>query len=202
MCQTEEKCYPVMDEVLTFAASLRNQSVSPAQWMWGVLLSFCMLSKDQHHLGTDQGEMRNQFIRPFGHLSNHNDHTRFVDEILWGIRSIERFTLRKADVARLSLGVNLNELILTMKGLTPFWHHIGKEAEVLRAMHRIERQRPQEKIRPLVKGIDLKEWGFTEGKTMGTLLEVAFQMQLEGVTKKEVETYFKKYQNVLQKQGH
>lgn len=202
MCQTNKAFYTVIYEVLTCAASLRNQSANPVQWMWGVLLSVCMLSEHQQSPETDQREIRSRVIRQYAELSNHHDHTRFITEISWGIKNFQLYAERKADVLRLSLGVNLDELMLTITALAPFWSYIGRDSEVHQAMYRIKKWRPQEKIKPLVKGTDLKKWGFEQGKTMGVLLETAFQMQLEGVTEKQMEAYFKKYHKVLQNGGH
>ncbi len=199
ICKIEEKFSQVLGNVLTCAASLRNQSANPVQWMWGVLLSVRILSEYQYNQGIDQKEVTNRVIRQYAELSNHHNHTKFINGILWGIKNFQHYAMRKPDVARLSLGVDLDELGLVIIALTPFWKHSGNLAKVQQAMNRINNLRPQEKIRPLVKGIDLKKWGYNQGKTMGILLETAFQMQLEGVTKKQMEVYFEKFQHVLGK---
>lgn len=199
ICEIEEKFNQVLGDVLTYAASLRNQSYSPVQWMWGVLLSVRMLSEYQYNQGTTQKEIQNRVIRQYAELSNHHDHTRFITEILWGIKNFQHYAMRKPDVARLSLGVDLDELGVAVTALTPFWKHSGNQIKIQQAMNRINNLKPQAKIRPLVKGIDLKKWGYNQGKTMGILLETAFQMQLEGITKKQMEVYFKKFQHMLEK---
>mgnify|MGYP001080071496 CR=1 FL=1 len=202
ICRTEMGFYDGMGAVLLKAASLRSQATKPGLWMWGVLLSTSLLSStSQHHKGQlikGYGEL----VRKFEALSNHAEHTHYVSEILWGLCHFQDHSWREPDVKRLSLGVNLDDMTLVVEALTPYWKQMGNQIQVLQAMNRVGKMRPQHKIRPLVKGSDLNKWGFSEGKVMGVLLETAFQMQLEGITKGQMEQVFKKYRQVFQKMGH
>lgn len=197
-----KSCYHVMEEVLTQAASLRRQAAKPGPWMWGVLLSNCLLVTTAQYSKEERLQKRSELIRKFETLSNHAEPTRYVSQILWGICHFQHHSQREPDVKRLSLGVDLDEMELTVEALMPYWKQMGNRPQVLQAINRINKMRPEHEIKPLVKGSDLKKWGFTQGKSMGMLLETAFQMQLEGVEKEQMERYFKKFRGVLQKMGH
>jgi len=202
ICKTEKGFYQGMGAVLAQAVSLRDQATKPGPWMWGVLLSTCLLTAISSHQKQKQIKGYGELIRKFEALSNHAEHTHYVSQILWGICHFQDHSHREPDIKRLSLEVDLDDMMLVLEALAPYWKQTGNLPQVLQAVNRVRKMRPEHKIKPLVKGSDLKKWGFPEGKTMGVLLETAFQMQLEGVTKEQMERFFKKYRWVFQKMGN
>lgn len=191
----------VMTDTLNLGAGLRGASLQPRLYMWGLLLFTCALAEKREETQWPDNQWQEKTIRAFRQLSHHRQHAESLSALLRGLVHFQDYSHRGPDAARLSMVCNLEELDLAVEGLLPCWQHAGLLKPVLEAANRLKKRGPREKISPQVTGGDLKQWGYQEGKNMGLLLDIAFQMQLEGVARATIEHYFKKQRVLLEKAG-
>ena len=178
----------VVPAVLQAAAQRRGEVNDPLSFMWAVLLASLAL------VGPDK---RTSVVAWFENISRHLALTKRIDGLLQCAAEFAEKTRRRSDVARLTLMTDSQDLVMTMEVLTPLWEHVQWQEQIVQSLRRFRNWMPKEPVKRLVRGRDLKTLGYPSDHRMAAWLEIAFQLQLEGVSRDIILKYFRHHADVL-----
>ncbi|MDW7672123.1 MAG: hypothetical protein SCK57_02070 [Bacillota bacterium] len=190
----------VMPAILAAASRRREKSTDPVSFMWSVLLApLIICSKNQMMSRHGKDPLHQQMVDGYKNFSRH--HQR-ADRVAGLLRATENFlwrTERKADVLRLCGMTDPQDLELIVETLFPLWELYGMQSMIRKNLRKFNRWKTNQTIKPVVTGNDLKALGYQDGPEMGIWLEAAFQMQLEGVLKEDLMSFFQYFRFIRNK---
>lgn len=189
----------LIKDILTYASRIRKRSADPLQLMWGTLLAPLVMTCGGKETTGREFKDFTAVIDWFRTISRHHRRTDSLEGLLRGTKSFLNLTHRREDVIRLSLMTDAEELNLLLEALAPWWKSTGQLNMIKRQQRNLKRWHPKHRIRPLITGSDLSRLDYIPGPRMGIWLEMAFQMQLEGVTASDILNFFEKNKQFLSK---
>ncbi|SMP62653.1 hypothetical protein [Anoxynatronum buryatiense] len=185
--------------VLAAALPLRHTVSDSRLLMWAVLMA-PMLAAER--LPTAEAvKRRDTLVQWFQNLSRHHGRTNQLNGLFQALNDFLLLSHQQPGVMRLCLLTEPSLLEALLHALQPLWHNKHHRWEMMAALRRFQKWRPEALPKPCISGNDLKELDYPADSTMGTWLAVAYQMQLEGVEKEAILHFFncwKKSQNELQ----
>ncbi|RQD69187.1 MAG: CCA tRNA nucleotidyltransferase [Tindallia sp. MSAO_Bac2] len=181
----------VTEQLVKDATLYREQSSWSEMFMWAAILH-CQYpeifkgSPDQSLAERNEKESIYSKIRKdFYEFSRHHQKSKELESRIRALAIIISSD-RAADYRRLSLLMKKEEAFLSAKVL-----------RLREKMKLIVSYCPTEAPKPFVKGKDLSKLGIPKDARMGFLLKVAFQLQLEGISKHQIMDYIQKNHHIL-----
>jgi tRNA nucleotidyltransferase/poly(A) polymerase len=172
-----------INAILAAASRMRDKSKEPVTFMWSVLLAPLIIRNKHHH---------QQTVDWYKNFSRHHQRTKQLEGLLRATEDFLRKTERKPDVLRLCCMTDPKELELVMEALFPLWESYELQSTIRERLKNFNRWKTDQMVTPVVTGSDLKRLGYQDGPEMGIWLEAAFQMQLEGVLKEDLLSFFQR----------